>query len=171
MRITKVTPMTMGTDWRNITFVKVETDEGITGIADARALNRDETVTAYLHETAPRYVLGADPFDIELLVHRMSLQDFGRAGEVVMTGIALIEIACWDIVGQALGQPVYRLLGGAVRDRIKAYANGWYTVGRTPDGVPPRRVVERSYLALVRPLRRGFLRDRPQGTQSRHLAG
>ncbi len=49
-----------------------------------------------------------------------------------MTGIALIEIACWDIVDQALGQPVYRLLG-AVRDRIKAYANGWYTVERTPD--------------------------------------
>ena len=150
MRITKVTPMTMGTDWRNITFVKVETDEGITGIADARALNRDETVTAYLHETAPRYVLGADPFDIELLVHRMSLQDFGRAGEVVMTGIALIEIACWDIVGQALGQPVYRLLGGAVRDRIKAYANGWYTVERTPDEfyAAAKRVVERGYLAL-----------------------
>jgi galactonate dehydratase len=150
MRITKVTPMTMGTDWRNITFVKVETDEGITGVADARALNRDETVTAYLHETAPRYVLGADPFDIELLVHRMSLQDFGRAGEVVMTGIALIEIACWDIVGQALGQPVYRLLGGAVRDRIKAYANGWYTVERTPDEfyAAAKRVVERGYHAL-----------------------
>lgn len=142
--------MTMGTDWRNITFVKVETDEGLTGVADARALNRNETVAAYLHESAPRYVLGADPFNIELLVHRMSLQDFGRAGEVVMTGIALIEIACWDIVGQALGQPVYRLLGGAVRDRIKAYANGWYTVERTADEfyAAAKRVVERGYLAL-----------------------
>lgn len=150
MKITKVTPMTMGTDWRNITFVKVETDEGLTGVADVRALNRNETVTAYLYESIPRYVLGADPFDIELLVHRMSLQDFGRAGEVVMTGIALIEIACWDIVGQALGQPVYRLLGGAVRDRIKAYANGWYTVERTPDEfcAAAKRVVERGYLAL-----------------------
>ncbi len=51
-----------------------------------------------------------------------------------MTGIALIEIACWDIVGQALGQP--RLPAArrrGARDRIKAYANGWYTVERTPD--------------------------------------
>ena len=125
--------MTMGTEWRNITFVKVETDEGLVGVADVRALNRTESVVGYLSETVPRYVLGADPFDIELLVHRMSLHDFGRAGEVVMTGIALIEIACWDIVGQALGQPVYRLLGGAVRDSIRAYANGWYTVERSPE--------------------------------------
>ena len=50
-----------------------------------------------------------------------------------MSGIACVEMACWDIVGKALDQPVCRLLGGKVRDRIKAYANGWYTVERTPD--------------------------------------
>lgn len=150
MKISNVTPMTMGTDWRNITFVKVETDEGLVGIADARALNRTEAVVGYLKEAAPRYVLGSDPFNIEQLVHRMYLEDFGRSGEVVMTGIALIEIACWDIVGQALGQPVYRLLGGAVRDKIKAYANGWYTVERSPEEfhAAARRVVERGYRAL-----------------------
>ena len=59
--------------------------------------------------------------------------DFGRAGEIVMTAMALVETACWDIMGKALNQPVYRLLGGAVRDQIKAYANGWYTVERTPE--------------------------------------
>ncbi|GIV79479.1 mandelate racemase/muconate lactonizing enzyme family protein [Litorilinea aerophila] len=150
MKITRVTPMTMGTDWRNITFVKVETDEGLVGVADVRALNRTEAVVGYLKEAVPRYVLGNDPFNIEQIVHRMYLEDFGRAGEVVMSGIALIEIACWDIVGQALGQPVYRLLGGAVRDKIKAYANGWYTVERTPEEfhAAAKRVVERGYRAL-----------------------
>ncbi len=150
MKIIRVTPMTMGTDWRNITFVKVETDEGLVGVADVRALNRTEAVVGYLKEAVPRYVLGNDPFNIEQIVHRMYLEDFGRAGEVVMSGIALIEIACWDIVGQALGQPVYRLLGGAVRDKIKAYANGWYTVERTPEEfhAAARRVVERGYRAL-----------------------
>lgn len=150
MKISKVTPMTMGTDWRNITFVKVETDDGLVGVADARALNRTDAVVGYLNEAVPRYVLGSDPFNVEQLVNRMYLEDYGRAGEVVMTGIALIEIACWDIMGQALGQPVYRLLGGAVRDKIKAYANGWYTVERSPEEfhAAARRVVERGYRAL-----------------------
>jgi galactonate dehydratase len=67
-----------------------------------------------------------------------------------MTGIALVEIACWDIIGKALGQPVYRLLGGAVREKIKAYANGWYTVERSPDEfhAAAKRVVEKGYRAL-----------------------
>ena len=150
MKITNVTPMTMGTEWRNITFVKVETDEGLVGIADSRIINRTEAVLGYLKEAVPRYVLGSDPFNIEQLVNRMYIEDYGRAGELVMTGIALIEMACWDIIGQAVNQPVYRLLGGAVRDRIKAYANGWYTVERTPEEfhAAARRVVERGYRAL-----------------------
>jgi len=150
MKITNVTPMTMGTAWRNITFVKVETDEGLVGVADSRVINRTEAVIGYLKESVPRYVLGSDPFYIEQIVHRMYIEDYGRAGALVMTGIALIEIACWDIVGQALGQPVYRLLGGAVRDKIKAYANGWYTVERTPEEfhAAAQRVVARGYRAL-----------------------
>ncbi|GBD19186.1 D-galactonate dehydratase [bacterium HR27] len=68
----------------------------------------------------------------------------------MMSGIAAIEIACWDIMGKALGLPVYQLLGGAVRDRIKAYANGWYTVERTPEefAEAARRAVARGYRAL-----------------------
>jgi galactonate dehydratase len=67
-----------------------------------------------------------------------------------MSGIAVIETACWDIVGKALGQPVYRLLGGPVQERVKAYANGWYTVERSPEEfhAAARRVVERGYRAL-----------------------
>src|SRR3981081_2377568 len=53
-----------------------------------------------------------------------------------MWGISPVEMACWDIIGKVLDQPVYRLLGGAVRDRIKAYANGWYTVEKTPEEFP-----------------------------------
>src|SRR5205085_4528347 len=76
--------------------------------------------------------------------------DFARAGEIAMSAIATIEMACWDIVGKALGQPVYKLLGGAVRDRIKAYANGWYTVERTPEEfhAAAKRVVAKGYRAL-----------------------
>jgi galactonate dehydratase len=150
MKITNVTPLVMGTEWRNITFLKVETDEGLVGAADARVINRTDAVNGYLNEAVPRYVLGEDPFNIEKIVNRMYLEDYGRAGELVMTGIALVEMACWDIVGQALGVPVYKLLGGAVRDRIKAYANGWYTVERTPAQFyeAAKVVVEKGYRAL-----------------------
>jgi galactonate dehydratase len=113
-------------------------------------LNRTETLLAYLEESVPRHVLGHDPFEIEALVQRLFRKDFGRAGELVMTGMAILEVACWDIMGKALGQPVYRLLGGAVRDRIKAYANGWYKVERTPEEfhAAARAAVDRGYQAL-----------------------
>ncbi len=150
MKITRVTPLVLGTAWRNLTFVKVETDEGLVGIGEARSLNKDDALLGYLNEAVPRYVLGADPFEIEQMVQRMFRGDFGRAGEIAMTGIAVIEMACWDLVGKALNQPVYRLLGGAVRDRIPAYANGWYTVERTPQEfhAAALRAVNRGYRAL-----------------------
>jgi galactonate dehydratase len=133
MKISRITPLVLGTAWRNLTFFKVETDEGLTGVGEARSLNHTEAVLGYLQEAGRNHILGSDPFEIESLVNRMYRGDFGRAGEIVMTGIALVEMACWDIMGKALNQPVYRLLGGAVRERIKAYANGWYTVERTPE--------------------------------------
>ncbi len=150
MRISRVTPLVLGTAWRNLTFVKVETDEGLIGVGEARVLNRTDAVLGYLSEAVPRYVLGSDPFEIERLVGRMYRDDFERAGAVVMTGIALVEMACWDLMGKALNQPVYRLLGGAVRDRIKAYANGWYTVERTPAEfhAAAKRAVAKGYRAL-----------------------
>ena len=140
----------MGTAWRNITFLKVETDEGLVGVGECRVVNRTEAVLGYLSEAAPRYVIGSDPFEIEKLVQRMMLEDFMRAGDIVMSGIAMVEVACWDIIGKALNQPVYRLLGGAVRDKIKAYANGWYTVERSPDEfhAAALRLLAKGYRAL-----------------------
>ncbi|WP_422647308.1 mandelate racemase/muconate lactonizing enzyme family protein [Actinoalloteichus caeruleus] len=150
MKISNIRTVVLGTPWRNLTYVVVETDEGLTGVGEARMLNHTDALIGYLTEAAPNHVVGSNPFDIESLVHRMYNLDYGRAGEIVMSGIACVEMACWDIVGKALGQPVYRLLGGAVRDRIKAYANGWYTVERSPEEfhAAARTVVERGYRAL-----------------------
>ena len=61
MKITNVTPMVLGTAWRNLTFVKVETDEGLVGVGEVRALNRTDALLGYLKEAVPRYVLGATP--------------------------------------------------------------------------------------------------------------
>jgi galactonate dehydratase len=150
MKIAEVTPLVMGTAWRNLAFVKVRTDEGLTGVGEVRMVNHTQALLGYLEHAIPTHVLGADPFDIEALVQRMWRRDYERVGGTVMAGISAIEIACWDIVGQALGHPIYTLLGGAVRDRIQAYANGWYTVERTPEEfhAAARKVVARGYRAL-----------------------
>ena len=159
MKIVDVKSYVLGTAWRNLSFVRVITDEGLEGVGEVRMVNHTDALSGYLAEAAPRYVIGHDPANIEDLVQRMYRNDYARAGEIAMSAIAVIEIACWDIVGQALGKPVYQLLGGAVRDRIKAYANGWYTVERTPNEFhqAAKRVIEKGYRALkLDPFGAGF---------------
>jgi galactonate dehydratase len=158
MKISKLTPFVLGTPWRNLTFLKVETDEGLSGVSEVRSI-RSDAVLGYLKQIERRYVLGSDPFDIERLVQRAFVDDFLRVNDISGAGIALVEMACWDIIGKALGQPVYKLLGGAVLDKIKAYANGWYTVERTPDAFheAAKKVVARGYRGLkVDPFGAGF---------------
>ena len=159
MKIVDVKSYVLGTAWRNLSFVRVITDEGLEGVGEVRMVNHTDALSGYLAEAVPRYVIGHDPANVEDLVQRMYRNDFARAGEIAMSAIAVIEIACWDIVGQALGKPLYQLLGGAVRDRIKAYANGWYTVERTPNEFhqAAKRVIEKGYRALkLDPFGAGF---------------
>ncbi len=150
MKISDVKTLPMSTPWRDLTFVRVETDEGLVGYGECRLPNRTTDLLAYLSSAKHRHILGSDPFNIEDLVLRMFRDDFVRAGVVASCGIGSVEMACWDIVGKACGQPVYRLLGGRVRERIKAYANGWYTVERTPDEIAAaaRQVTSRGYRGL-----------------------
>ncbi len=150
MKIAALRTAVVGTPWRNLTFVELRTTEGLTGVGEVRMLGHTDALLGYPAEAERRYAHGPDPFAIEALVQRMYRGDYARAGEIAMSAIACVELACWDIVGQALGQPVHRLLGGAVRERIRAYANGWYTVEREPSefAAAARTVVERGYRAL-----------------------
>lgn len=150
MKITHVDTYVLGTPWRDLTYVRLRTDDGLVGVGETRMLGHTEALLGYLSEAGKNHVIGADPFNIEALVWRMKHGDYGRAGEIALSGIACVEMACWDIVGKALGQPVWRLLGGQVRDQIKAYANGWYTVERTAEEfhAAARKVVDRGYQAL-----------------------
>ena len=159
MKISAIKPLVLGTPWRNLTYVIVETDEGLRGVGEVRMVNHTESLLGYLREAGKNHILGSDPLKIEDLVQRMFRRDFARASEIMMSAIAVIEMACWDIMGQALGVPVYQLLGGAVRTRISAYANGWYTVERSPQefSAAAQRVTARGYRALkVDPFGAGF---------------
>ncbi len=122
MKITKLTPLVLGTPWRNLIFLKVETDEGVTGVSEVRSI-RGDAVLGYLKMIEKKHVLGSNPFEIEALVRRAFVDDFLRVNDISGAGIALVDTACWDIVGKVRRQPVYKLLGGAVRDKIQASAN------------------------------------------------
>ena len=150
MRIAHVRTGVVGTAWRQLTYVELTTDDGLTGLGETRMITGTQALLGYLDEIEKTHLLGLDPFETEALVERMVRLDYGRSGEIAMSALAVVEMACWDIVGKALGLPVYRLLGGAVRNRIKAYANGWYTVERTPEQfhAAARRVVDHGYRAL-----------------------
>jgi galactonate dehydratase len=150
MKITEVTPFVAGDAWRNLMFIRVDTDEGVSGCAEITAHNKTQAVLGYLQEASTRYVLGSDPFDTENLFARMFRLDYSLGGSVQMTVLSAVEIACWDIIGKVLGQPIWRLLGGKCRDRIPAYANGWYRVERDPKlfAAKAREVVGKGYRAL-----------------------
>lgn len=113
-------------------FVEVSTDEGITGWGEATLEHREQTAAAAVHELA-RYLVGRNPARIEAFRHDCTRDAYWRGGPVLMTALAGVEIALWDIKGKALGVPVYQLLGGKMRDSIPCYANGWFAPAKTPD--------------------------------------
>jgi galactonate dehydratase len=150
LTISDVRTTVVGTPWRELVFVELVTAEGLVGVGEVRMVNRTDTLVACIHELAPRHVIGSDPFDVELLAWKIQRSDYSRPGEVTQSALAAFDIACWDLKGQALGVPVWKLLGGRFRDRVKAYANGWYQAAREPDAVArlARAVVDRGYQAL-----------------------
>jgi galactonate dehydratase len=118
MKITKLTTYIVPPRW---CFLKVETDEGIVGWGEPVVEGRAHTVAAAVAELAD-YVVGKDPRQVEDHWTVLYRGGFYRGGSVHMSALAGIDQALWDIKGKALGVPVYELLGGKVRDRIRVYS-------------------------------------------------
>jgi galactonate dehydratase len=134
---------------RNYLFIRLRTDTGLLGIGEATLEWQEKTVETLLHEWVERRVVGRDPFDVERLIGGM-IRDQYQGGSTVMTAISAVEIACWDLIGKACNQPVYRLIGGRCHDRIPAYANGWYGGAGAPAEYAEMALaaVDRGYRAL-----------------------
>jgi len=118
---------------KNFIFVKLETDAGVAGWGEAHtSLDMDTAVSAHLEQIS-RYVIGRDPFHIREFT-QVACDDFAwRHGSLEFySALSGIEMAMWDIVGKALKQPVYNLLGGPCRPKIRVYANGWFYGTKTP---------------------------------------
>lgn len=101
-------------------FVKISTDEGIDGWGEMISGTKTETVVAGAYEMGKR-ILGRNPFEIERIFQELH-RSFFRGGPINGTIVSGIEMALWDIKGKALNVPVYELLGGAARDKIKVYS-------------------------------------------------
>jgi len=149
MQITKFETFLTNAGLRNYLFIRLTTDKNITGIGEASLEWQEKTVETICHEWVAERVIGKDPFDIEAVIGGM-IRDQYQGGSTVLTAISGVEIAMWDIIGKATGQPVYRLLGGRCHDRMLAYANGWYGGAHTPAEYAERarEVVARGYVGL-----------------------
>lgn len=133
MKIVNVNTYMHFSVWRNIIFVKLETDEGITGIGEATIRNKEKAVKAAIDEHLRPIILGKSPFEIEKFFQTAFVRDPWRNGAVFNSAISGIEMAMWDIIGQKLDQPVYNLLGGKIYDKIPVYANTWFMDAKTID--------------------------------------
>jgi galactonate dehydratase len=135
---------------RNWLIVVLHTDEGIDGIGEASMLGFDPIVASLLEEWGEAYLVGKDPMANELHWMRLYQDNIGRGGRLFSTALSGIDLALWDLRGKALGVPVYKLLGGPIRDKIRVYANGWYTTPGAPElnAEEAKRVVAMGYTAM-----------------------
>lgn len=129
MRITEVETVPVGTPaphkgGNNWLFVKLVTDDGLVGWGEPTKTDyRIETLEAAYEELAEQFLIGFDPFNVERLrwdLYR-GAHDLHAPGNVQGQLFAGAEMACWDLIGKAVGEPVYRLLGGRYRDRLRSY--------------------------------------------------
>ena len=136
---------------KNLCFVRIDTDEGIHGWGDCYPqADRDVQITAHI-DMLKRYLIGRDPTNIKHFM-QMVYDDFaGRRGAMdLWCAVSGLEHAMWDILGKVSGQPVYKLLGGPVRSKIRVYANGWGGGGWDSADLADRasQIVESGFTAL-----------------------
>ena len=132
---------------RNFVTLKIETDEGVTGIGDATLNGRELAVVAYLEDHVIPCLIGRDPQQIEDIWQYLYRGCYWRRGPVTMASVAAVDVALWDIKGKITGQPLYQLLGGRSRDGVMVYghANG-SDIEETVDAVG--RYIDMGYKAI-----------------------
>lgn len=132
MKITRIEPVVVHVNHRgDWLFVHVHTDAGMIGLGEASHGGSDALVVAALRHYDEQ-LRGCDAGQIEAAVQTMARLNGGRAAQTALSGV---EQALWDILGQAFGVPVHRLFGGALRERVRLYANiNRHVRERTPQG-------------------------------------
>src|SRR5260370_30633644 len=158
LKISDIQSFLVSAGGRNLCFVKILTDQGITGWGEAYSVGPDEATVATIRDFKG-WLTGKDPRNVEYLCATM--YNFTRfpGGAVINAAMSGIEHALWDIAGKAAGLPVYMLLGGKCRDRVRAYQTAG---GRTPAQLAEsakRLIAKYGYTALK-------MAPHPPGSQS-----
>ncbi|MCB9150218.1 MAG: galactonate dehydratase [Caldilineaceae bacterium] len=156
MQITKIETFLVNISNRNWPFVKVHTDEGIHGVGEAYSCGPDKATVEVIRDFEA-WLIGRDPRDVEGLWNLMYAGSRFPGGAVVNAAISGIEHALWDIAGKAAGLPVYRLVGGKCRNKVRVYQS---PRGSTPEELADNAVklIEKyGYTALkLSPLPDGY---------------
>ena len=123
MKVTNIRTLVVNAEMRNWVFCKVETDRpGLFGWGEGSLEWKTRAVVGAIEDLSPM-VIGEDPRRIEHIYEKLYRQSFWRLGVIGMSGISAIEQALWDIKGKLLGVPVYELLGGQVREKVRMYTH------------------------------------------------
>ena len=119
MRITAIETINLE-EFPNVLWVHLHTDEGIIGLGET--FYAVEPVIAHIHQTIAPYLLGKSPLTIDAHSRHMLYNYLGfKTVGAEMRAASAVDIALWDILGQVTNQPIYQLLGGATRDKVRAY--------------------------------------------------
>lgn len=130
MKITDIKTQIVNLNFRNAVIVTIETDEGITGLAETVMKRRTQTIERSIQDLK-QYLVGKDPTEIENHWEKMYRDSFWVGGPLHSTAISAIDCALWDILGKSCGLPVYKLLGGPTRTRVPAYCH--CSAGNSPE--------------------------------------
>lgn len=151
MKITGIRTVVVNAEMRNWIFVRVDTDQpGLYGWGEATLEWKTRAVTGAVEDLAP-LIIGRDPRDIENLVRIMHKHGFWRIGVIGSSAIAGIEVALWDIFGKSVDLPVWRLLGGRTRDRVRVYTHlGLGQIDAVYNTMSAGALIERAHEVLAR---------------------
>jgi galactonate dehydratase len=130
MKVTDIKAQVVRLNYCNTVIVQVETDAGITGVAETLMKRKSQTIAQSILELK-RYLVGKDPTEIETHWERMYRDSFWVGGPMHCTSISVLDCALWDILGKSTGLPVYKLLGGPTRRHVPVYCH--CPAGETPE--------------------------------------
>jgi galactonate dehydratase len=136
---------------RNWLVIKLLTDDPkLYGLGDASPMEDEEEVKSIIKTWFNKYLRDKDPLESEVLWTNLYHDPHARGGRLATTALSGIDIALWDLKGKILKQPVWKLLGGSQRKKIRVYANGWYTNPGAPDlnAEETKKVIDMGYTAL-----------------------